>query len=313
MAIKPLQIPSVSICIPAYNDADVIGDALRSALRQEYSRLEILILDNHSTDETQKVVAEIGGGDSRVRYIRNSENIGMARNFNACIAASAGEYVQILCADDVLEAGSVIALSTALREYPDAVLAAAGRTLTDGALRPQRVVRPWPRPEKVGSARLVSTCFVHGNKIGEPSAVMFRRSAAGRGFNERYSQALDLEMWFHLLEQGPAVLLTQPLCGIRQHREQLTQANIRTGRIVKDKQQLFRSYAGSVGPSLASWEKLTWDARMASSVVRCWRCGGVADPADIAEVFYPGTFLRFLLPLMGLAWRLRGAFFSQRW
>ena len=313
MDIKPQQIPSVSICIPAYNDADVIGDALRSALLQEYSRLEILVLDNHSTDETQKVVAEIGDGDSRVRYIRNSENLGMARNFNACIAASSGEYVQILCADDVLETGSVNALSTALREHPDAVFAAVGRTFTDDALRPQRVVRTWPRSEKVKSSRLVRACFVHGNIIGEPSAVMFRRSAAGRGFNDGYSQALDLEMWFHLLEEGPAVLLTQPLCRIRQHREQLTQANIRTGRIVKDKQLLFRSYAGSVGPSLAMWEKLAWDARMASSVVRSRRCGGVADSVDIGEVFYPRTFRRFLFPLIGLAWRLCGALFSQRW
>jgi hypothetical protein len=291
----------------------VVGDALRSALRQEYSRLEILVLDNHSTDETQKVVAEIGGSDSRVRYIRNSENIGMARNFNACIAASSGEYVQILCADDVLEAGSVDVLSSALREHPDAVLAAASRTLADVALRPQRVVRPWPGPEKVDSTRLVSACFVHGNLIGEPSAVMFRRSAAGRGFNERYSQALDLEMWFHLLKEGPAVLLTQPLCTIRQHRGQLTQANMRSGRIVRDKQLLFRDYSASIAPSLALLEKLTWDARMASSVVRSRRCGSVADVADIAEVFYPKTFLRFLLPLIGFAWQLRGTFVSQRW
>src|SRR5438477_1259628 len=99
MPVNPEDIPSVSICIPTFNDAAVVGDALRSALRQEYPRLEIIVIDNNSTDQTGEVVAGIAAGDNRFRYSRNSENIGMARNFNACIAAAIGEYVLILCAD----------------------------------------------------------------------------------------------------------------------------------------------------------------------------------------------------------------------
>lgn len=307
-----MEIPSVSICIPAFNDAAVIGDALRSALRQEYESLEIIVLDNHSTDGTGKVVTEIAAGDNRVRYIRHPENIGMARNFNAGIVAAKGEYVQILCSDDVLEAGCVNQLSMALHEHPAAVLAAAGRTFTDHALRPKHVILPWPRQEEVASRTLMHECFTRGNLIGEPSVVMFRRAAAGRGFNADYSQALDLEMWFHLLGQGSAVLLPEALCIIRQHREQVTQANIRSGRIVEDKRLLFRQYVGYVEPSLGMWQKLTWDARMASSVVRCRECCGTIDAKDITEVFYPKTFLQLLLPLAGAAWHWRDAFSSQR-
>jgi glycosyltransferase involved in cell wall biosynthesis len=307
-----VEIPSVSICIPAHNDVAVIGDALRSALRQEYARLEILVLDNHSSDDTGKVVHEISVGDSRVRYSRNPENIGMARNFNACIAAATGEYVQILCSDDILEPGSVNRLSMALREHPGAVFAAGGRTFTDSALHPKRVILPSSRQEEISPKTLMRECFARGNVIGEPSAVMFRKSAAGRGFNADYSQSVDLELWFHLLGQGSAVLIPEALCSIRQHEDQVTQANMKSGRIVEDKRLLFRQYVDYVKLSLGAPQKLAWDTRMASSVARCRECGGTVDAKEIAEVFYPKTFLQLLLPLIGAAWKLRGAFAPHR-
>jgi len=303
---KPTEIPSVSICIPAHNDAAVVGDALRSALCQEYASLEILVLDNHSTDETGEVVNKISAGDSRIRYTRNPENIGMVRNFNACIAAATGEYVQILCSDDVLEPGSVNRLATALREHPGAAFAAGGRTFTDRALRPKRVFLPRARQEEVAPKTLMRECFVRGNVIGEPSAVMFRKSAAGRGFNAEYSQSVDLELWFHLLGQGSAVLIPEALCSIRQHGGQVTRSNMKSGRIVEDKRLLFRQYLNHVRPSLGTWQKLAWDARMASSVARCRECGGMVNAEEIAEVFYPKTFLQLLLPLVSAAWKLRG-------
>jgi len=68
--------PAVTVCIPAYNASTVVGDALRSALRQDYADLEILVLDNQSTDDTWRIVTEIAASDSRVRCIRHDENIG---------------------------------------------------------------------------------------------------------------------------------------------------------------------------------------------------------------------------------------------
>jgi len=312
MPANPADIPSVSICIQTRNNATVIGDALRSALRQEYPRLEILVVDNYSSDQTGELVTRIAAGDSRFRYSRNSEDIGMARNFNACIATATGEYVQILCADDVLAPDSVNRLSAALREHPTAVLAAGARIFTDRALHPKQTMLPWPRQREFESKALLRECLIRGNLIGEPSAVMFRRSAALRGFNTDYSQALDLEMWFHLLGQGSAVLRPEVVCSIRQHGDQVTQANMKSGRIVEDKRLLFRQYAGGVEPSLGLWPKLAWDARMASSVVRCRLGGGTVDANAIAEIFYPRWFLQLFLPLAGTAWKMREALGTHR-
>lgn len=310
--MKSSQSPTVSVCIPAHNDAEVIADAMHSALRQDYSPLEILVLDNHSADATWRIVTEIAAKDPRVRCVRHAEDIGMARNFTACVSFARGEYLQILCADDALEPECVASLAGALNDHPEAVLAACGRVFADERLQAERVVRARMKEEVVAGADLTRDCFVRGNLIGEPSAVMFRRAAASRGFRAEYSQAVDLEMWFHLLESGGAVLLPDPLALIRQHGAQTTQANIRSGRIVNDKRLLFREYGAKMGFALSVWEKLSWDTRMASSVARVRRSGGVSDPADIAEVYFQALFRRLLVPSLELGWRLRGGVTDQR-
>lgn len=304
--------PLVSVCIPTHNDSGVVADAIRSAMRQDYSPLEILVVDNHSTDGTWDLVTELIAGDRRVRAMRNAADIGMARNFSACIQAACGEYVLILCADDALQDACVDLLASALGEHPNAVLAACGRTFTDPSLRPRRAYRARARKEEVDSASMLRECFVHGNRIGEPSAVMFRRRAAARGFDAAYSQAVDLEMWFHLLASGSAVLLPEQGCLIRQHPHQTTRANIRSGRIVRDKQLLFRRYAAGISLGLTPFDKLAWDARMASSLARSGIAGATVDCGPLIELFYPKLFRMLIYPLVGSAWRLRSAFPVQR-
>lgn len=296
--------PMVSVCIPTYNHAQVVGDALRSAMAQGYENLEILVVDNHSEDETGQVVTDIASGDRRVRYVRHAENLGMARNFSACISLAKGEFVQILCADDALDPGCTAALADALHLCPEGVLAACGRILSDENLKPVRVVRARKLREVVSGQALLRECFVYSNLIGEPTAVMFRRAAASRGFHPDYSQAVDLEMWMHLLTQGAGILLPEPLCRIRRHAAQASHENIRSGRMIEDKQRLFRDYGPALSAELSLAEKLMWDARMALSIQRVQAAGRRIDVSSPAEVFFPRLFRRVMLPAGALARRL---------
>jgi glycosyltransferase involved in cell wall biosynthesis len=294
----------VTLCIPTHNDAGVLGDALRSALSQDYPSLEILVLDNCSQDDTPAVVERLAAGDSRVRCVRHPQDLGMAGNFSAGVAMAKGDLVQVLCADDVLEPGCVSAMAGAMQRNPDAVLAACARTQADESLRPLRVLRARDRESVVPGPELVRECFVHGNRIGEPSAVMFRRAAAGGGFSTEYNQLVDLEMWFRLLLVGSGVLLPTPLCRIRLHDAQATQANIRSGRLVEDKRRLFRQFAPFLAPGLGLASKWMWDARMASSLARMRAAGGVPpEAASVTEVFSTRLFARLLVPLATLYWK----------
>ena len=93
--------PRVSICIPTYNRADMVGLAIESALNQSYRDIEVVIVDNASTDSIEEVVSSYD--DPRLRFIRNSENLGLFGNFNRCIELSRGDIIHILHSDDYID------------------------------------------------------------------------------------------------------------------------------------------------------------------------------------------------------------------
>ena len=92
--------PLVSICIPVYNRADIIANTIKCVVEQTYENLEILIVDNASTDNIEEVVSQFT--DKRMQYIKNSKNLGQFGNFNRCIEVSNGDYIHILHSDDII-------------------------------------------------------------------------------------------------------------------------------------------------------------------------------------------------------------------
>jgi hypothetical protein len=160
----------------------------------------------------------------------------------------------------------------------------------------------------VPGRRLLRECFVYANRIGEPSAVMFRRAAAARGFHPEYRQAVDLEMWMHLLSHGAAVLVPEALCRIRRHSAQASHENVRSGKVVEDKRRLFRDYGLALAPELTFAEKLLWDARMAVTVCRTRIAGYDVRAEDVTEIFFPRRFAGLTYPLASSVWRLFGKY-----
>ncbi len=277
--------PRVSICVPAYNHGRFLRAAIESALAQTWADLEVVVSDNCSTDETSDVVRAFAGRDTRVRYEPAPAHLGMAENFNRCLALARGEYVKYLCADDILEARCVERLVAAL-ELHGAVLVACARYLVDESSHAIRSVarfaeRDWAGPGHEAARR----CFFLGNLIGEPTAVLFRRQDGREGFNVRYSQLVDLDLWLRLLERGRFGFVAEPLCRIRRHADQVTRESAASGRISRDKKQLFHDYAGRPYLRGSLPERLLWDFRMAWSLQR------EPDPLggdDLAgALFYP--------------------------
>jgi hypothetical protein len=178
---------------------------------------------------------------------------------------------------------------------------ACARKLVDSELRRLGRSAYSGRPVAVSGPDAIRRCFFHGNRIGEPTAVLFRKSQSGRGFNEDYSQVFDLEMWFRLLEQGSFAFIPDELCRIRQHGAQGTQGNFGAGKITADRQRLFREFAPK--PYIrAGWsERLLWDLRMAWLLCRDSGARGDVIAAGVAEaVFFP----KLLYPLFWAALRI---------
>lgn len=293
-----MPAPLISICIPTYNYRRFLPDALQSALAQTVRDIEILVVDNHSDDGTTELLAEYARRDNRVIAHRNATNLGMTANFNRCIELARGKYVKMLCADDVLAADCVEKLVAAMEERADIRLAGCARYYFDEPGTPIRTASYGPGRALVSGGEVIRQCFFRGNLIGEPTAVLFRRSDAGRGFSAEYRQAFDMELWFRLLMEGGFAYCPEALCGIREHAGSGTADNLRAGKVTEDKIRLFAEYARRPYLRGSLLERLRWDSRMASSVAREAAAGSLrAGPEVLGAVYHPALFRLATLPL----------------
>jgi glycosyltransferase involved in cell wall biosynthesis len=250
--------PLVTICIPTYNHAHFLPAALQSALKQTERDLEILVVDNCSSDETAAVVREFSLADERVRYVRNSENIGLVGNLNRCLELASGTYIKYLLADDMLEPDCVRVMLKALESAPGAVLAASRRQLVDRDLTPYRVAGFKDMHGLLDGRRMIGHTLFNGNYIGEPTAVIFRKRDAMRGFSDDFTRLVDVEMWFHLLEKGDLVYIDQPLAKVRQHASQETHGIIRTLDFIDEEIELYRRYIDKPYIRVTFLQRLKW-------------------------------------------------------
>jgi glycosyltransferase involved in cell wall biosynthesis len=102
VAILMRKKPRLSIGMPAFNGERYIRFAIDSILSQTYKDFELIISDNASTDETQRICLEYETQDSRIHYYRNKKNIGAPANYNRVFLLSSGDYFKWAAHDDVL-------------------------------------------------------------------------------------------------------------------------------------------------------------------------------------------------------------------
>ena len=92
----------VSILIPVYNRDKFIEETINSALSQTYQNIEIIIVDNNSTDNTWRIIKKYTKKDNRIKAFKNDTNIGPVRNWKKCTDKADGEFGKILWSDDLI-------------------------------------------------------------------------------------------------------------------------------------------------------------------------------------------------------------------
>lgn len=235
-----MNSPKVSVLIPTYNYARFIGEAIESVLSQDFRDFELLIVDDCSTDNTADVVQPFCARDERVHFIVNSPNLGMVKNWNHCLELARGHYVKFLFGDDKLcHPQALSKMVEMLERNPSATLAASARAILDENSVTVEHWRTLKNGFHTGHQTILACLAQDKNLIGEPSAVLFRKRDASRGFDPRFRQIVDLEMWFHLLKSGDFVYTREPLCGFRQHSQQQTNVNRNAGVALKEHADFF--------------------------------------------------------------------------
>lgn len=143
----------VSVIVPTYNRAHCVGRAIRSALEQTYAHVEVIVVDDGSTDGTADVVAGCG---PRVTYVRQA-NGGVAAARNAGLRAATGEFVAFLDSDDWWDPWKLSAQIAVLRGRPDVGMVWTDMRAIDtaGSLRAERYLRTmYTAYEEVDIARV---------------------------------------------------------------------------------------------------------------------------------------------------------------
>ncbi len=95
--------PLVSILIPIYNRIDLYSDSVESALSQDYENIEIIIVDNNSTDGTYEAINKKYGNNPIIKLYKNDSNIGPVGNWIQCLNKATGKYIKFLWSDDLIE------------------------------------------------------------------------------------------------------------------------------------------------------------------------------------------------------------------
>lgn len=116
-------LPFVSIGLPVYNGQNFIKQALEDILMQTYDNFELIISDNASTDNTEAICREYEVKDKRIRYYRNKENLGAAKNYNRVFELSRGKYFAWMNHDDLYDKQFLEKCVEGLEDNPSAILA----------------------------------------------------------------------------------------------------------------------------------------------------------------------------------------------
>ena len=257
---------TISICVPVYNGADWLSEALDSALDQTRSDFELLIVDNGSTDDSLAIVQSYAGRDDRVRIEHSDETVSAIANHNRCVDLARGSLVKFLHHDDTLRADCVARMAAVFEEEPTVGLVFSRRDVVlDDPDDP--AARAWAEAygtlhDGFGELELVNggaglldrwlptfggTDFA--NWVAEPSATMLRKEAVRRagGFNLAVWQSFDIDLWLRVMAVSDVGFIDEPLVRFRHHTLSLSARTSRSHEDWLDRLWLFESLLASPG------------------------------------------------------------------
>ena len=192
--------PLVSIVIPVYNRAALVGRALASALDQSWRNVEIIVVDDASTDDLAAALSKFP--DSRLRCLRHEANRGAAAARNTGIGAARGEYVAFLDSDDWWLPGKIACQVAAMRRQPTEV---AGHVCAFGYRKPGQ------RPRRIGgewNETSFARAQLFGCTFGPGTTLLCRRAVFAEigGFDEELRRLEDWDWMLRLAAAGYRLL-----------------------------------------------------------------------------------------------------------
>lgn len=199
------KVPLVTVLIGVYNNADTLDRAIDSILRQTVTDLELLVIDDGSSDRSVALARRAADRDARVRVLEMGRNVGISRSLNEGLRAARSPFVAVQDADDWSESERLERQIEVLREQPD--IAVVGSLM--------REVEPGGKelaPRTKFASGDVTDCLMRFNPIPNTSCCMRREAVlAIGGYDPAYRYAMEYDLWLRLAERWRLVSLPQAL------------------------------------------------------------------------------------------------------
>jgi glycosyltransferase involved in cell wall biosynthesis len=187
-------MPHISVTVPVYNRAHLVGRTIESILQQQFQDFDVIVVDDASKDNTVEVVEQYCKRDPRMRLEVNPQNLGLTRNWNRCLELAIGPLVQIMQSDDLIDADYLQKVSDVFDAHPSIGFVASSCRYIDVD---DRVIQPGtPIPPKLyaaGDEAVIAFLTEFGPHV---SSIDMRRACyeeVGK-FNEAIWHGPDLEM-----------------------------------------------------------------------------------------------------------------------
>jgi hypothetical protein len=220
-----MAAPLVSVLLPIYNAGPYLAAALGSILRQDYDRLEIIAIDDGSTDNSLTILQKYRQTDDRISII-SRENRGLIATLNEGLAVAQGDLVARMDADDIAYPWRLSRQVALFNQRPDLALCGAGVDFLLG----NRIVKGLPDPVlQENMLRILSmffTVFMH------PTVVYNRKIIIDDDlyYDINYKHAEDFDLFRRLTDRYPAAMIPENLIAYRIHGGSVTNRHKREMR-----------------------------------------------------------------------------------
>jgi len=210
----------ISVCIPTYNGAAYLAEAIGSVLNQTLSDFELIIVDDCSTDGTDVVAQSFT--DKRIKHFKNPVRLGLVGNWNRCIELARGQYICVFHQDDIMMSENLEEKIQLLDKSPTIGMVHSNvrQISTTGELISEYwYFRPEPEENSVHEGLDYLKRLLTGNNIVCCPSAVVRREAFDTlgGFDGRLLFTADWEMWMRIAAFFDVGYLVKPLVSYRRH------------------------------------------------------------------------------------------------
>ncbi|TFD09625.1 MULTISPECIES: glycosyltransferase family A protein [unclassified Cryobacterium] len=209
---------TVSVVIPAYNNAEYLEETLASVFAQTFEDFEVIVSDHSSTDSTKAVIEKFRH-EPRLVILDTEAGGGALRNWNRVSQAATGTYLKLVCGDDLIHPDILAKQVAAMKSASNVVLVASPRSIVDARNQPVIARRGLAglRGQMAGARAARATVRSGTNIFGEPACVLIRRDVLERvgWWDSRFPYLIDEATYVRVLLEGDFVAVPEVLAGFR--------------------------------------------------------------------------------------------------